>query len=323
MAESAYLSGESDFYGNYQFPLALQRWVKKSGDETIRNGFEVRAVNLDVEEWWAGKKPSLIELSWENLDAKSGQVAAKLYNPYAGQVCGRQLDEIVEEFVRRLPPATTQVTTKIPWIFIANPFYKISQTEKGGRTLSREEALSKDDIKWAQFVREGKKLLGKLVALRHDFERKHVGMLSKTTVTKALNAETKEVVKKPLNTAIELGSSNDLGSAAKVAPDDGQARTARLICIYTRNFDDRTDVKRILHRLKDLGFVEKGERVYYKCDAYTYLELKYSNNYNIAASMYSSDEILDMKLGLKDRKLKDFFHKPKKQTGDYRHIDSE
>ncbi|PBP26081.1 DNA polymerase II large subunit-like protein [Diplocarpon rosae] len=261
---------------------------------------------------------------------------------------------------------------EVSQIFIANPFHKIILTEKGGCMLCREEALSEDDMKWAMCFRENKKLLEQLVASRHDFEKKHIGKLSKTTVTKALNAETKEVGEKLLNTAIGLGLSSTsqyilgfdscgrlvanqvffiviapnlpakvdaLLSCASTEPNMGanhlkysqhrsrqccqscskqwSARTARPIRIFTRNFDDLADFKTVLHELKDLGIVEKGKQIYYKC------ELKYSNVYKIAASMYSSDEILDMKPGVKDRNLKDFLHKPQKQTRDYRYIDLE
>ncbi|CAL3969771.1 unnamed protein product [Diplocarpon coronariae] len=231
-------------------------------DENIRNELKVRAVTFEVEEWWAGKKPSLVELSWENMDAESDQVTAKMSNPYAGKVYGRQLEETVEEFLQRLPPATTQVTTKF--------------------------------LEWAQFFCEGKGLLEPLVTSRHDVEKKHVGKASKATVTKVLNSETKEVFGKPLNTAVDLRCTSGKQrprQAAKVAPDDGQVRNPHLICIYTRNFEDRGDVRRVLHNLKDLGFVEKGRPIYYKCDAYTHLALKHLNDYNIAASMYSAEEL--------------------------------
>lgn len=58
----------------------------------------------------------------------------------------------------------------------------------------------------------------------------------------------------------------DLGIAAKVAPDEGDDRKPRLICVYTRDFTDLKDVSRVLNRLVDLGIVEKkGRPIYYKC----------------------------------------------------------
>jgi hypothetical protein len=65
-------------------------------------------------------------------------------------------------------------------------------------------------------------------------------------------------------------ANNELGIAAKVAPDDGQdARAARLICIYTKDFTDMEDVSRVLHKMKDLGLVDSRKRpIYYKCGEY-------------------------------------------------------
>lgn len=55
----------------------------------------------------------------------------------------------------------------------------------------------------------------------------------------------------------------DLGTAAKVAPNDGDA--AQLICIYTEDFTDLEDIERVLRKLKDLGlFNPRGRPIYYK-----------------------------------------------------------
>jgi hypothetical protein len=59
---------------------------------------------------------------------------------------------------------------------------------------------------------------------------------------------------------------NDLGIAAKVAPDIGDTRIPRLICIYTRDFNDLDDVSRVIHKMRDLGlFKSRGKPLYYKC----------------------------------------------------------
>jgi hypothetical protein len=57
----------------------------------------------------------------------------------------------------------------------------------------------------------------------------------------------------------------DLGIAAKVAPDANDGN-ARLICVYTENFNDMEDVTRVIRKMKDLGLVSSRERpIYYKC----------------------------------------------------------
>lgn len=62
---------------------------------------------------------------------------------------------------------------------------------------------------------------------------------------------------------------DELGVAAKVAPDDGSNnRKPRLICIYTKDFTDMADVSRVLHKMKDLGLVDTRKKpIYYKCGA--------------------------------------------------------
>lgn len=60
-------------------------------------------------------------------------------------------------------------------------------------------------------------------------------------------------------------ANNQLGICSKVAPDDGDDRSARLICIYTNDFKDMADVSRVLLKLKDLGLAQKGTGIYYKC----------------------------------------------------------
>lgn len=62
-------------------------------------------------------------------------------------------------------------------------------------------------------------------------------------------------------------ASGELGMAAKVATDDGRGENvARLICIYTEDFSDMDDVKRVLKRLKSMGLLDAaGRDIYYKC----------------------------------------------------------
>lgn len=63
---------------------------------------------------------------------------------------------------------------------------------------------------------------------------------------------------------------DELGVAAKVAAAaGGEEGRERLICVYTRDFEDKVDVGRVLRGLKGMGLLLNGdgnERViYYKC----------------------------------------------------------
>jgi hypothetical protein len=64
-------------------------------------------------------------------------------------------------------------------------------------------------------------------------------------------------------------ANNELGIAAKVAPDDGDNRKPRLMCIYTKDFNDMDDVARVVRKMRDLKLVEIKKAIYYKCGTYS------------------------------------------------------
>ena len=87
---------------------------------------------------------------------------------------------------------------------------------------------------------------------------------------------------------------NRLGSSAKVATDQYDGKEERLICVYTKDFRDTKEVLRVLEELAAMGLVEKGRGIYYKSDAYTYLDIygKNAAEYGLQASVYSSQKLL-------------------------------
>ena len=91
----------------------------------------------------------------------------------------------------------------------------------------------------------------------------------------------------------EATSQGKLGPTSKVAtydPHDGKVET--LICVYTHTFADQGDVHRVLEQLLDLGLCTKdGKPIYYKTDAYTYLDIKSDNPYKLRASLFSSKDM--------------------------------
>ncbi|MCJ1310056.1 hypothetical protein MMC25_003717 [Agyrium rufum] len=74
-----------------------------------------------------------------------------------------------------------------------------------------------------------------------------------------------------------------------------------LICVYTKDFSDLQDVKRVLDGLIVLGLVSplsadgRQRGIFYKCDAYTHLGIESNNNYGLKASLYSSRDMLSGK----------------------------
>lgn len=101
------------------------------------------------------------------------------------------------------------------------------------------------------------------------------------------------------STVVQALEDGRLGETVKVAPDDGSGGggQARLICVYTANFEDREDVKRVLNGLVEVGLVNADQRpIYYKCDAYTLLDIKSKNDFGLKASLFSSRDVLSGKI---------------------------
>lgn len=95
-------------------------------------------------------------------------------------------------------------------------------------------------------------------------------------------------------------AAGELGHAAKVATDDGSGNAAsRLICVYTEDFSDKGDVRRVLERLAGMGLAGRaagpmGEErgIYYKADAFTYLGIESRNEWGLKASLFFSKDVL-------------------------------
>jgi hypothetical protein len=116
-----------------------------------------------------------------------------------------------------------------------------------------------------------------------------------------------------------------LGDTAKVAPADPpnpfvaapKKQSSHLICVYTRDFSDLEDVKRVLEELIELGLAPRNAAdgaIYYKADAYTYLGLDASNMYGLKASLYSSKDIIGLSKTVKGKPAVSVPAKRKQQT---------
>jgi Domain of unknown function (DUF1917) len=168
----------------------------------MKQEYEARALSFDPAEYVKHKIPSLTEIANANLKDTKAPRAPTLYNPYEGAFSGRQLGETVDEFLARLPPATTSITDIIRWIYIANPYRKAPRRDEHDGKES-DEAPPDEESDWAQFVVLGGNLLEELTAIRHTIEKQKVGK-TKAAITRAVNPEKDKIVKKLLDTAVEL-----------------------------------------------------------------------------------------------------------------------
>ncbi|EPE34375.1 eIF4e-like protein [Glarea lozoyensis ATCC 20868] len=292
---SGYISEESEFYGS---PTTI------------------RTLHTHLNTTYLQTQPlNLNQLAQSNILTQKSRASTTLHNPYESKSYGRQLSETVPEFLARLPPRTSRAPDeRFPWIIIANPYQK----RNGG---SSSEEAEDEDAQWSDFQQRGTSLLRELKTRKNEIEKVKRGVAK----SREVNAEVQRVVREILEVAGETGcvsgkwmlfvppesvneiwstialatANNELGTAAKVAPYADDDRKERVICIYTRDFRDREDVARVVRRMRSLGVVDVSKVVWYKCDAYTYLDIKSGNEFGIKASMYGSKEFLEEKAGEK------------------------
>lgn len=115
---------------------------------------------------------------------------------------------------------------------------------------------------------------------------------------------------------VEATSEGNLGPTSK-ASTHNEADPYNLIYIYTYDFKDRDDVQRVLEVLVSLGLCPQGKVLYYKCDAYTHLDIMSTNPYRLRASLYSSKEIFSHEANAKQDGTVDRVKKDNRAMGTF------
>ncbi|KAL4960779.1 DUF1917 domain-containing protein [Aspergillus stella-maris] len=215
-------------------------------------------------------------------------------------------NETSTAFLHRLPPSTTQASSIGPWIYIHTESLKRLNEDVATFTKRGWEALHAFDEKEASLRYENDRKGGSSIALARKvkpLERElesHIFALARETgcVTgKWMMFITPDRIDHYWGAVAEATIAGHLGIGAKVATDAGEGDRARLIAIYTRDYDDKDDVKRVLRKLAEMNLVKRGERpIYYKRDALTYLEIMSKNKYGIKATAFSSADVLGGKI---------------------------
>ncbi|KAH0366973.1 DUF1917-domain-containing protein, partial [Aureobasidium melanogenum] len=250
----------------------------------------------------------------------SNIVEQTLYNRLEGVSTARQLDETVEEFLKRLPPRTT-ITSD--WIWVTCPILKgkgkaVESRHAPELEQSPEQMMSRARALLSQFAAEKERLVSanpnstqstitrKLGPLRERLKEDILDLAVACGVTsgKWMLFPKPEDVNRVWKLVAEAVVDGRLGDTAKVAPADppnpfGAAQkqqASHLICVYTRDFSDLDDVRRVLEELIELGLAPRAAdgAIYYKTDAYTYLDIDSSNSYGLKASLYSSKDIIGL-----------------------------
>ena len=238
----------------------------------------------------------------------SGEEAADLLNDDHGTGCPAtwQPDESIRDFMNRLPVADPNTTKVGPWLWVRS--LQIS--------WNRKKHLEKEDIR--AFEEAGEELLLAFRKRRSKVEAENPDKAA-STILRKMNPHRDQLEEDLLETAANTGttcgkwmlfpgsfdlprtwrlvaeatSEGKLGPNSKVGtPDPLSTKDETLICVYTYNFVDLDDVRRVLDELLELGLCTKdGRPIYYKCDAYTYLNITSDNSYRLRASLFSSKEL--------------------------------
>jgi hypothetical protein len=170
----------------------------KIGNEETKSNLLQRVADFDVDDW---AQQQQVHPGRPLPQTNFFEETSHLHNPYSGIPCAWQLTETVDQFLSRLPPATTDQTPEIPWIFICNPYiprvHKLEsqgQFSKGNENEAPEEEGS-DTAIVAQGGLERLHLVSKFI---EGMQRSGKG---KSVVEKEIRKEQKKAVDDILNLA--------------------------------------------------------------------------------------------------------------------------
>ncbi|KAF2445813.1 DUF1917-domain-containing protein [Karstenula rhodostoma CBS 690.94] len=286
------------------------------GDEYEQNRLETLCEKTLPVKSWTMRKIDLNAVTFKHRNAPLPAPS----NPGERQPGCWQLSEMVEDFVRRLPPVSTS-TYDHEWIWVHNPHQQIQSKSKvadvnnftiRGRELLARSLQAREDIQ-LDVQKKNKSLITRRLNEESRLLQQHItDLASETNVLfgKWMLFPSVEDLTRIWRLVVDGVINNRLGPSAKVAPDEGKPGE-RLICIYTKDFQDKKDVLRVLRQLVSIGVVDpKLKPIYYKADAYTYLDIYKTSaaEYGLQASTYSSQKLLS------EEKLQQAALNPRKQS---------
>jgi hypothetical protein len=153
---------------------------------------------FDAAKWWKDRDGISTVPSRATSQADE---TPSLHNPYEGCPYAWQLTETVDEFLARLPPATTDCDAETPWIYICNPYIprkhrtrSQNQKSRGNEDEAPEEEGSRLDI----FIEGG---MERLHLLKELLENVKKARMTKSATTREINEGKAVAVKDILNLA--------------------------------------------------------------------------------------------------------------------------
>lgn len=252
---------------------------------------------------------------------------------FKGHPCAWQQSETIDAFLKRLPVGDPNTSTLDGWLWVGSP----------KQPYAHVKSHNVEDL--SRFIESGNSLLANYLKQQKVVEAELAGR-AQAAITRRMGAYRDQLECEILSCAVKNGltfgkwmlfptfadlartwrlvatatSEGRLGPTAKSAVFDPSDRDT-VICVYTYDFTDSGDVRRVLEELVELGvYSTERRRIYYKCDAYTHLGIASKNAYHLRASLYSSTEILQneakafangsvarLKKNQNKKKMEDFF----------------
>ncbi|PGH23827.1 hypothetical protein AJ80_02075 [Polytolypa hystricis UAMH7299] len=312
MSAEGYLTDESSFYGDDDEIAELEHraslfdlltYWKTSHAMSLST---IAAAQRKVAEEAAEGAPILTTA--QNCNGIIEEVATSRHY-HDGKAACRQLTETVAEFVARLPPSTTPTSVIGPWIYIANRHVPYTLTAENIRGLKKggEELLTayEEIISLLQHNHKCEKRATLTRCINHERRKLELGILECARENNVVSGKwmlfpSVGRVDEAWAAVAGATAKGELGLGAKVAArSEGGPGSwgSHLIAIYTSDISDKEDIRRVLVKLRDMGFVTKGaeKSIYYKCDAYTYLDIMGGNKWGLKPSMHSSNDVFERK----------------------------
>jgi hypothetical protein len=270
------------------------------GDEATIRTLQERVKDADIETYWQTHERDLNVMYALKLAASSASIPkdGSFHNIYQGREDAWQSHETIDNFVSRLPVSSSEWVG--PWLWVANPY---------------ADRKAEPEVRNHEFAEQGPQLLENYLQHKQQITDGNPGMVQ-GTITRKLKPARDELKDDILSLARSTGMvcgkwmlfphetdatgvwkrvalatiENKLGVGAKIATSGD----TRLICIYTRDFSDEEDVRRVVQEIEKMGLLlaNTDRSIYYKCDAYTHLGIGSQNEYGLQASLYASKDVL-------------------------------
>ncbi|SMR56193.1 unnamed protein product [Zymoseptoria tritici ST99CH_3D1] len=310
-----WISDDSSFYGDDDLKAQLEQTSTQCRKRKYEHPFPLPPYKK-LKTATAGLKTTCIEatrtepakreqpgLSNEQVTAETKTIRV---DHFKGNPAAWQQDENIQDFLHRLPVDDPKSAEVGHWLWVGSP------------TLSRAHAKRRKAEDTDAFGESAHALLEAFKAERGKVEGDNPGKAA-ATITKKMGPFRDALESDLLFLAVETGTTSGkwllfpqpaqlkkvwaivaaataegkLGPTSKVGTTSKVGEDSTVICVYTYDFSDFDDVRRVLRQVVELGLCyADGKPIFYKCDAYTYLHIKSDNIYKLRASLYNSTDVL-------------------------------